>query len=219
MSIYETIINSVLEGFSSDLDILKLLVMFYFATLLGFYIFIIYRYKSKTYLYNKNLNNSFIFVSIITVATILTIQPNIFVSIGMIVALLIVRFRTFVKSTIDIFFLFWVIGIEISVGAILFEISIGLNLIVTFIMILIIYIPFKNTIYILFIGTSNYNNSSEIKEIASKYTIKSINDSIVLAKMTNNIIAMDTKNLLFNLDNLDNILFSNILQYVGCARY
>ena len=71
--------------------------------------FVYYVYK-KTFhgvLYTKTFNESLVLVSLVTTIVIMTISSNIILSLGMVGALSIVRFRTAVKDSMDIVFMFW----------------------------------------------------------------------------------------------------------------
>lgn len=70
----------------------------------------------KTF-YSKNFNTSLAVVAVVTAAIILTVQSNIVISLGMVGALSIVRFRTAIKEPMDLAFMFWSISVGIICGA------------------------------------------------------------------------------------------------------
>ena len=117
MSFVDAIKSSVLGEFSGTLTIpallLALLVSF------GIAVFIIFIYK-KTYsgvIYSKSFSLSLILLSMITAIIIKTINSNLALSLGMVGALSIVRFRTAIKEPLDTIFMFWAIAVGIMVGA------------------------------------------------------------------------------------------------------
>lgn len=81
------------------------------------YIFAVYRLITRKTFYNKNFNISIAANTVIVAAIIMTIQSSIVVSLGMVGALSIVRFRTAVKDPMDLTFLFWSISVGIICGA------------------------------------------------------------------------------------------------------
>ena len=87
------------------------------TAILALYIFFVYRQINKKSFYNRNFNVSLIAISVITAAIILTIQSNIVVSLGMVGALSIIRFRTAIKDPLDLVFMFWAISVGIICGA------------------------------------------------------------------------------------------------------
>ena len=91
----------------------------------------VYYLKSRKYFFSKEFAVSLMALSVITVSVILTIQASVVVSLGMVGALSIVRFRTAVKNPLDLVFLFWSIAIGIICGAGLYYIAISLTLVLS----------------------------------------------------------------------------------------
>ena len=89
----------------------------------------VYYFKARKYFFSKEFAVSLVSLSVITVSVILTIQASVVVSLGMVGALSIVRFRTAIKNPLDLVFLFWSISTGIICGAGLFYIAIPLTLI------------------------------------------------------------------------------------------
>lgn len=90
---------------------------------------IVYYYKSRKYFFSKEFAVSLMALSVITVSVILTIQSSVVVSLGMVGALSIVRFRTAIKNPLDLVFLFWSISVGIICGAGIYFIAVPLTLI------------------------------------------------------------------------------------------
>lgn len=86
--------NSFLNGFSSGIDVKTILIGLAITTVLSLYIFFIYRLVTRKTFYAQTFNLSLIAMAVITAAIILTIQSNIVLSLGMVGALSIIRFRT-----------------------------------------------------------------------------------------------------------------------------
>lgn len=89
----------------------------------------VYYMKSRKYFFSKEFAISLVGLSVITVSVILTIQSSVVVSLGMVGALSIVRFRTAIKNPLDLVFLFWSISVGIICGAGLFYIAVPLTII------------------------------------------------------------------------------------------
>ena len=89
----------------------------------------VYYLKSRKYFFSKEFAVSLVGLSVITVSVILTIQASVVVSLGMVGALSIVRFRTAIKNPLDLVFLFWSISTGIICGAGLYFIALPLTLI------------------------------------------------------------------------------------------
>ena len=84
--------------------------------IVALYIFAVYRLITRKTFYNKNFNISLAALSIITAIVILTVQANIVISLGMVGALSIVRFRTAIKDPRDAAYIFWAIAVGICCG-------------------------------------------------------------------------------------------------------
>jgi uncharacterized membrane protein YhiD involved in acid resistance len=98
----------------SFLDSFMALVL---AFILGLFIFVIYKKTYAGIMYSSSFAVSIIAMSVITCFVILAVTSNIVLSLGMVGALSIVRFRTAVKDPMDIAFLFWAIACGIVLGA------------------------------------------------------------------------------------------------------
>lgn len=84
---------------------------------IGLFIFEIYKKTYKGVMYSRNFGITLIAISMITDLAILTVTSNVVLSLGMVGALSIVRFRTAIKEPMDIAYLFWSIVVGIMLGA------------------------------------------------------------------------------------------------------
>jgi len=87
------------------------------ATVIGFVIFLSYKLSHDGSLYSKKFNVSLVALTVITTAVMIVIGNNIALSLGMVGALSIVRFRTAIKDSRDTIYIFWTIVTGISCGA------------------------------------------------------------------------------------------------------
>ena len=87
------------------------------AFLCGMIIYMVYRYFYKGVIYNNNFNILLVLTSMITCFMVMVISSNVVLSLGMVGALSIVRFRTAVKDPLDVGFLFWTVAVGITCGA------------------------------------------------------------------------------------------------------
>ena len=90
---------------------------------IGMLIYWTYKTCFRGVVYSYNYNVSFVLMTMITTTIIMTISTNIVLSLGMVGALSIVRFRTAVKDPLDIVYMFWAISAGISVGAGMYPIA------------------------------------------------------------------------------------------------
>lgn len=124
MSATDIIRKSVLESFEMvELDVVTVLVTLALAFALGLFILLIYRLSFSGVLYSKSFGTSLIMLAMVTAMIILPIATNIVLSLGMVGALSIVRFRTAVKDPMDTIFMFWSIAAGIVLGARLYTVA------------------------------------------------------------------------------------------------
>ena len=118
MTIMDIIRKAFLEGYAtSDLNITTMLVCACITAVIALYICVIYKMVNRNAFYDRSFQLALFGLSIITSMVILTIQSNIVISLGMVGALSIVRFRTAIKNPMDLVFLFWSISVGIICGA------------------------------------------------------------------------------------------------------
>ena len=111
--------SSFLENVSA-VSILDMLLTILLAFLLGLFIFFVYKKTYQGVMYSSSFGVTLIALTMITSQVILAVTSNVVLSLGMVGALSIVRFRTAIKEPLDIAFLFWSIaaGIILSAGMI-----------------------------------------------------------------------------------------------------
>jgi len=132
MGFKDVIKKSVLEGFSySDFSTVKIVVTLGITFLMALYIFFVYRTITRRTFYDRNYNVSMAILSMVTAGIIMAMQSNLVISLGMVGALSIVRFRTAIKEPMDLLFLFWSISIGIICGAGLYKMALLMSLAVT----------------------------------------------------------------------------------------
>ncbi|MCF0135483.1 MAG: DUF4956 domain-containing protein [Lachnospiraceae bacterium] len=114
--LFDGITLQILEEFSS-ITLSSLLTSILLSFALGLFILLIYRITYAGSMFSKSFALSLVLLSMITSLIILTISSNVVLSLGMVGALSIVRFRTAVKEPMDTIFMFWAICVGIITGA------------------------------------------------------------------------------------------------------
>ena len=171
MSFKDVIRNSVLEGFvSKDISSIKIIVTLGICFLIAAYIYFVYRYITRTTFYDRNFNVSMAMVSVVVTGIILAMQSSLIISLGMVGALSIVRFRTAIKEPMDLLFLFWSIGTGIICGAGLYELAIIIALVVTLGILLLQIIPINASPYLVVINTKGKETEANILATVKKYS-------------------------------------------------
>ena len=109
--------KSFLEGSTTQISIPGILLVLGLSLVVAGYIYIVYKKCYIGVIYSHNFNVALAMMTIISAMIIATISSNITLSLGMVGALSIVRFRTAIKDPIDLIFLFWAVAAGITVGA------------------------------------------------------------------------------------------------------
>ena len=160
------IIDEMGEGLSKQFsetipteDILLTLLIAIVSSLI-----VVFIYK-RTYVgvsYTKNFSLSIILLTLVTSIVIRTINSNLSLTLGMVGALSIVRFRTAVKDPIDTIFMFWAITIGIMSGAGLYVVSLLSTLIIGFIYYISFAFQIKKTNKLLLVVNCDMDNSKKV---------------------------------------------------------
>ncbi len=160
--------RSFLEGYANiELSTSQILIVMFFSLLVGIYIYLVYRFLTKKTFYSKSFNMSLVLMSVITAAIILTVQSSVVISLGMVGALSIVRFRTAVKDPMDLVFLFWSISVGIICGAGLVEVAIILSLAATAVIMVLDRIPVIQSPMILIVNGTADSDSAILDAVKS----------------------------------------------------
>jgi uncharacterized membrane protein YhiD involved in acid resistance len=165
------------DFFASDLSVTAIALTLLFSFALGLFIFYIYRVSYKGVMYSKTFNVTLIAMSMITSSIILAISSNIILSLGMVGALSIVRFRTAIKDPIDIAYLFWAIGMGIVSGAGLWKLALISSVIIGIILFVFSKISDVKTPYLLVISYQTEETNDLVFKLieseAKRYRLKS----------------------------------------------
>lgn len=144
--------KSFLEGSATQISIPGIFLVLGFSLVVAGYIYIVYKKCYIGVIYSHNFNVALAMMTIISAMIIATISSNITLSLGMVGALSIVRFRTAIKDPIDLIFLFWAVAAGITVGARLWVMVLLGNLCIGLAFIFMTKLKRKNVIYLLVIS-------------------------------------------------------------------
>lgn len=117
MSVIDAIKNSVLDKFDTTLSSGDIIAGLAVAIAAGIFILLIYKFTMQQVTFNRSYCVSLLLVSVISAMMVLTITSNLALSLGMVGALSIIRFRTAIKDASDTAFLFWSVAAGITAGA------------------------------------------------------------------------------------------------------
>lgn len=163
--------KSFLEGFAANsIGTRAILAALFFSVVIGVFIYFFYRYITRNVFYSKAFNMSLVALCIITASIILTIQSSVVMSLGMVGALSIVRFRTAVKNPIDLVFLFWSISVGIICGAGLSMIAFLSSAVLVVVLLVLDKAPLSSAPLILVMSyAQSTETDNKIKDTVKKY--------------------------------------------------
>lgn len=146
------------------------------AFLLSLIILFTYRNSYQTTVYNRSFAVGLPVVSMITSVIIISVASNIILSLGMVGALSIVRFRTALKNPFDTVFMFWAIGLGIIIGAGLIWVAIISTIVIAVAVLLLIKLEILVSSYFVIIraedATKELEILAEVNKIFGRYTLK-----------------------------------------------
>lgn len=160
--------NSVVDNFVSDISISKMLITLGVAFIIGYFIYLLYKRVFSGVLYSKSFNVSLMGMTMITATVIIAINSNLVLSLGMVGALSIVRFRTPIKDPTDLIFLFWAAVAGIVTGAGFFTLAIVGSIIIGLILFLFIKHSSIETPYLLVINCEGDDSEREVHNHLNK---------------------------------------------------
>lgn len=171
MSFQDIFKDSFIES-TISLSGVQIIVTILISFLIGLFIFQIYKKTYQGIVYSKSFNTALVLMTMITCLVIMAVTSNIVLSLGMVGALSIVRFRTAVKDPMDIVFVFWAVAAGLIVGANFYTLGIFGSLIIG--VILYIFNLFKSSEkpYLLVIKFSDINDEKFIFDLTKQYTKK-----------------------------------------------
>ncbi len=200
--------NLTTEGF-----IMSMLIAFICAVI----VYYVYRLFYKGVIYNNNFNILLVLVAVVTCFTVIVISSNVVLSLGMVGALSIVRFRTAIKDPLDVGFLFWAVAIGITSGAGLYIISIIGTVFISLIYILLVQIRSKKRVYLLIVK-HNQTAGSEVSSVLDgiKKILKNRTTTKNFTELTYEVkINEDNTSFLNNLLAIDGVESAVIVDFTG----
>ena len=120
----------------SSVSIPDMLITLVLSFALGLFIFLIYKRTFAGVMYSSSFGVTLLALTMITTVVMLAVTSNVVLSLGMVGALSIVRFRTAIKEPMDIAFLFWAIAVGIILAAGMFPLAIVGSLVIGLILVL-----------------------------------------------------------------------------------
>ncbi len=175
-----------------------------------------YRSSYQGVLYQKSFNISLILICLVTTSVIMVISGNLVLSLGMVGALSIVRFRAAIKDPLDIVFMFWSVSVGIANGVANVKVSLTATIVIALLMLLLNRVPFGMSAFIVIIKYKEDHEQtilSLLSENTKKYVIKSKNYKDGYIELIAEARLSKTNNLSADLSKQDGVLDLSMLAY------
>ena len=173
--------NNFLDNFTQSISLSEVITTMSVALVFSFIIYFVYKFTCDNVIYSKKFNVTMALMTMVTAAIIMSMQANVVVSLGMVGALSIVRFRTAIKEPKDLLFLFWAIANGIIIGAGIYSIAFVLAIILTIALLVFEKLPGNKIPYLLIVTLERLEMEEKIiqvlKENKVKFRVKSKNVS------------------------------------------
>jgi len=137
---------NIKDLFSATLNPLQVVITLVVALLMGLYIYFIYKKTFGGVMYSRSFNLSLVMLTMVTSLVIMLITSNFTLSLGMVGALSIVRFRSAIKDPIDTVYMFWAVGEGLALGAGFYDVAVIAGLIIGILMVVVTSIKGRNTL-------------------------------------------------------------------------
>jgi uncharacterized membrane protein YhiD involved in acid resistance len=169
--------SSFLESVT-EFSAIDTLIGMLFALVIGLFIFMVYKKTFSGIMYSTGFAMTLVGLSLVTTLVIMAVTSNVVLSLGMVGALSIVRFRTAIKEPMEIVFLFWALAVGIVIGAGMIPLAVIGSVIIGVILILFANRKIHNTPYILIVNC----NDEKAEESAMNIVEKSVDKYLVKSK-------------------------------------
>ncbi|MSS63582.1 DUF4956 domain-containing protein [Velocimicrobium porci] len=147
------------------------------AFAIGLFIFYIYKKTFNGVMYSQSFGVSLMAMTLITTFVIIAVTSNVVLSLGMVGALSIVRFRTAIKEPLDIAFLFWAIAVGIVIGAGMIPLAVFGSLFIGILMVVFINKKTSDNPYLVVVSCENEQAEKQVMDIlkdkVKKHVVKS----------------------------------------------
>ena len=168
--------SSFLENVTS-VSILDMVIALALAFCIGLFIFLVYKKTYSGVMYSAGFGVTLVAMTMITTLVILAVTSNVVLSLGMVGALSIVRFRTAIKEPLDIAFLFWSIAAGIVLAAGMIPLAIFGSVVIGIMLLVFVNKKSSTHPYILVLQCSGHDSEQKAKNLveqkASRVVVKS----------------------------------------------
>ncbi len=173
--------SSFLENVTS-VSLLDMVLALVLAFGLGLFIFLVYKKTFTGVMYSSSFGVTMVALTMITTMVILAVTSNVVLSLGMVGALSIVRFRTAIKEPLDIAFLFWSIAVGIVLAAGLIPLAVFGSMVIGFMLLVFVNRKSRCDPYIAVLQCDGPDSEARAKELLQQNTRRCVVKSKTVQK-------------------------------------
>ncbi len=165
--------SSFLENVTS-VSLLDMALAIILAFGLGLFIFFVYKKTYSGVMYSASFGTTLVALTMITTIVILAVTSNVVLSLGMVGALSIVRFRTAIKEPLDIAFLFWSIAVGIVLAAGMIPLAVIGSVVIGVILLVFVNRKSHSNPYMVVLSCTDHASELKAKEYLEKQTLRCV---------------------------------------------
>lgn len=169
--------SSFIENIAS-VSLLDMAIAMVLSLLIGLFIFVVYKKTFNGVMYSSSFGVTLVALTMITTLVILAVTSNVVLSLGMVGALSIVRFRTAIKEPLDIAFLFWAIAAGIVLAAGMIPLAVAGSVVIGIVLLVFVNKKSHFNPYLVILNCDSHAS----EENARKYLKDKVNKCIVKSK-------------------------------------
>lgn len=159
-------------GISGELSIQTILIRMTVALLVAVFIYFIYKFTFNGVTFNRNFGGTIFITTLVTAVIMMIIGSNLALSLGMVGALSIIRFRNAVKDSRDITFVFWSVAAGLAAGTGLYPVALLGTLFIGICVVIFGLTGFSDTGYLLVIRADSSLEHDRLSKTLNHYTKK-----------------------------------------------
>ena len=211
--------SSFLESIT-EFSVTDLLLGLGASLIIGLFIFVIYKKTFTGVMYSTGFALTLVGLSLVTTLVIMAVTSNVVLSLGMVGALSIVRFRAAIKEPLEIVFLFWAIAIGIVVGAGMIVLAVVGSVVIGLILLIFANRKIRDNPYILVLNCKDEESENAalklIGESVNRHVVKSKTITPAGIELTSEIRTKDaTTSFVNRINDIPGIMSATLVSYNG----
>ena len=198
----------------------QIIISMAMAVILSMFIYWVYKKTYSGVMYSKNFNITIMLTAVVTSIVMMVIGSNLALSLGMVGALSIIRFRTAIKEPKDVGFLFWGVGVGLATGTGVYIVSVVGSIFIAIMLLIFNRGIYDDSCYLLVVkneGADYKKIEKIISENSKKYKLKMKNSTSISDEVTYEIRLKNNSdsNMIKEIKSIKNVNSVNLISYNG----